>query len=100
MKELKCAKCAHFYRTMVGNFGAGYNPAPSCYCYEDTGKSPKVLTQECFEPRKGKCEKRAQIANIVGTLWQSTENAGVRQSDFLIGRTYSIQVEVERIKIH
>lgn len=52
MEKLKCSKCAHFYSTMVGENGVGYNPFPFCHCYEDTGKRPRILTQECFEPRR------------------------------------------------
>lgn len=56
MPELKCKKCAHFYRVMVT--GSGYNPYPSCQCFEDTGNRPNILTQECFEPRKKQKEKK------------------------------------------
>ena len=54
---LKCRKCAHFYRTMVGADGAGYNPAPYCHCYEDTGKPANILTQECFQPKRKEAKK-------------------------------------------
>lgn len=47
---LKCKKCKYYYRTMAT--GQGYNPAPYCHCFEDTGKQPKILTQECFEKRR------------------------------------------------
>lgn len=50
-KKIKCGKCRHYYRKMVGANGQGYNPAPCCWCYEDTGRRPTILTQECFEPR-------------------------------------------------
>lgn len=50
MAELKCKKCIHFYRVMAT--GEGYNPYPCCRYYEDTGKWPNVITQECFECRK------------------------------------------------
>ncbi len=58
MMKLKCRKCAHFYRTMVGADGAGYNPAAYCHCYEDTGKPANILTQECFEPRKKRARNK------------------------------------------
>ena len=48
----KCKKCNHYYSRMIGAEGMGYNPFPSCYLLEDTGKHPNVLTQECFEKRK------------------------------------------------
>ena len=47
---MKCYKCVHYYRIMAKQ--SGYNPYPSCQYYEDTGKRPNVLTQECFEKRK------------------------------------------------
>lgn len=53
---MKCKKCVHFYRVMATQ--QGYNPYPSCQCYEDTGKRPDILTQECFEPRKKKKEPK------------------------------------------
>lgn len=34
--------------------GQGYNPAPYCHLYEDIGKRPNILTQECFEKRQKK----------------------------------------------
>ena len=49
---MKCQKCRHFYRRMIGANGEGYNPSPCCWLYEDTGRRPNVLTQECFEKRK------------------------------------------------
>ena len=49
---MKCYKCLHYYVRMVGNGGYGYNPNPSCWLFEDTGRRPNVLTQECFEPMK------------------------------------------------
>lgn len=52
---LKCKRCIHYYRTMVTEHG--YNPAPYCHCWEDTGKSPSILTQECFESRKRKKDR-------------------------------------------
>ena len=51
--ELKCKKCVHYYVKMVGADGVGYNPGPSCYLFEDKGEWPKILTQECYEPKKG-----------------------------------------------
>lgn len=36
----------------MGADGAGYNPAPYCRCYEDTGKPANILTQECFQPER------------------------------------------------
>lgn len=48
----RCRKCAHYYRRMVGAEGAGYNPAPACYLYEDTGERPRILTGECYKPRR------------------------------------------------
>lgn len=57
MVKLRCAKCSHFYRTMVGDFGMGYNPAPSCHRYEDTGRRPNILTQDCFELRKQRTKR-------------------------------------------
>ena len=50
--DIKCKKCFHYYVRPIGPNGIGYNPAPSCYLYEDTGRRPNILTQECFEPRK------------------------------------------------
>ncbi len=50
--KIKCKKCSHYYRTMTSNFG--YNPAPYCHYFEDTGKRANILTQECFEKRKPK----------------------------------------------
>jgi hypothetical protein len=47
---LKCKSCIHYYRTMAT--GAGYNPAPYCHLWEDTGRTPNILTQECYEKRK------------------------------------------------
>ena len=47
---MKCKKCKHYYRTMTS--GQGYNPAPYCHLFEDTGKRPNVLTQECFAKRQ------------------------------------------------
>lgn len=57
--EIKCKKCRHYYVRMVGPGGVGYNPAPCCWCYEDTGKWPNILTQECFEkmPKRQKGAK-------------------------------------------
>lgn len=49
---MKCQKCRHFYRRMVGADGKGYNPYPCCWLFEDTGKRPNVLSQECFEPKR------------------------------------------------
>lgn len=58
MIELKCKKCRHYYVRMAGANGTGFNPAPSCWLYEDTGRRPTILTQECFESkRKTKTEK-------------------------------------------
>ena len=47
---MKCYKCAHYYTIMATT--SGYNPFPSCQYWEDTGKRPNILTQECFTPRK------------------------------------------------
>ena len=52
MIKIRCKECAHFYKRMVGESGNGYNPFPTCYLYEDTGRRPNILTQECFEKRK------------------------------------------------
>lgn len=49
---IKCKQCVHYYRTMVSAAGKGYNPAPYCHYYEDSGKHPNILSQECFEKRK------------------------------------------------
>lgn len=49
--SLKCKRCLHWYRVMARP-GEGYNPYPCCHCYEDTGKRPNVLTQECYQARK------------------------------------------------
>lgn len=49
---MKCQKCRHYYRRMAGPGGKGYNPFPSCWMFEDTGRRPDVLTQECFEPKR------------------------------------------------
>jgi len=57
---MKCYKCLHYYRIMAT--GAGYNPYPCCHLYEDTGRRPNVLTQECFEkmPRPKKKKEEAK----------------------------------------
>lgn len=56
---MKCYKCIHYYVRMVGPGGqGGYNPYPCCRLFEDTGRRPNVLTQECFEPvKKSKSRK-------------------------------------------
>ena len=59
--ELKCRKCEHFYRVMAT--GGGYNPAPSCQCFEDTGKRPNILTQECFSKRKPEPRKSKRVTH-------------------------------------
>lgn len=51
MTTIKCKQCAHYYVRMTGANGGGYNPAPTCYLFEDTGRRPNILTQECFEKR-------------------------------------------------
>lgn len=61
MMKLKCRKCAHFYRTMVGANGAGYNPAPYCHCYEDTGKPANILTQECFQAKRKEAKRNEPV---------------------------------------
>lgn len=56
---LKCKKCRHYSARMVGAGGMGYNPAPSCWKFEDTGERPNVLSQSCFEQiRKGGTNER------------------------------------------
>lgn len=55
---LKCKKCAHYYRTMVGE--GGYNPAPCCHLWEDEGKRPNILSQECYKPRKRERRKETR----------------------------------------
>lgn len=62
---MKCYKCLHYYSRMIGPNGHGYNPFPSCYLYEDTGRHPNVWTQECFEPRqkRKKGKKRDVLHN-------------------------------------
>lgn len=49
---MKCKKCRHYYVRIVGTNGTGFNPSPSCWLYEDTGRRPNVLTQECYEPKR------------------------------------------------
>lgn len=39
---------------MVGPEGKGYNPAPFCHKFEDTGIRPNILTGECFKNKKNK----------------------------------------------
>ena len=56
---MKCQKCKYFYRIM--STGSGYNPFPCCHLFDETGKRPNVLTQECFEKRKSISELRKQI---------------------------------------
>lgn len=53
---MKCERCSHYY--IVATNDGGHNPAPCCHLREDTGRKPDVLTQECFEHRKKKGEKR------------------------------------------
>lgn len=48
-----CKKCIHFYITVTRE-GKGYNPAPYCHKYEDTGERANVLTQNCLVKRKKK----------------------------------------------
>ena len=50
-------KCRHFYRRMVDQSGHGYKPFPCCWLFEDTGRRPNALNQECFE-KKRKVEVR------------------------------------------
>ena len=52
--KLKCSKCVHFYRTVVGPDGKGYNPAPYCHRFKGEGKRPDVLGQGCYKPRRSK----------------------------------------------
>lgn len=52
--KLNCSRCAYFYKTMVGAGGTGYNPAPFCHYFEDTGNRANILTQKCFKPKKSK----------------------------------------------
>jgi len=46
---------------MVGTGGTGYNPYPSCWITEDTGRKRNVLTNECFEPRTTERRKMAML---------------------------------------
>lgn len=51
--QSKCTKCRRYYRTMsIPGVMTSYNPAPFCHLFEETGKHPMPLTQECFAPRK------------------------------------------------
>ena len=54
---MKCPKCCHFYRVMAKE--SGYNPFPCCQLYEDTGRHPNVLTQDCFESREKPKKKKS-----------------------------------------
>lgn len=58
---MKCKKCRYYYVRMVGTNGTGFNPAPSCWRFEDTGKRPNVLTQECYEPKKKIRRQRNEV---------------------------------------
>ncbi len=58
---MKCPKCRHFYRRMVDQNGHGYNPFPCCRLFEDTGRRPNVLTQECFEKKR-----KDEVRNVNG----------------------------------
>lgn len=58
---MKCPKCRHFYRRMVDQSGHGYNPFPCCWFFEDTGRQPNVLTQECFEMKR-----KVEVRNAKG----------------------------------
>lgn len=49
---MKCKKCRHYYKTMIGQDGVGYNPYPYCHYHEDTGKRPNILTQECYKAKQ------------------------------------------------
>lgn len=53
---MKCKKCLYFYRTMAA--AGGYNPAPYCHYYEDTGGRPNPLSQQCFKNRKSANTKK------------------------------------------
>lgn len=57
---MKCKKCKYYYCTMAA--GSGYNPYPYCHLFEDTGKRPTPLTQDCFTKKnlvkKSKGEKQ------------------------------------------
>lgn len=59
---LKCYKCAHYYRIMATE--AGYNPAPTCRLYEDTGARPNFMTQDCFRPIKRRKVHRAEKGGL------------------------------------
>ena len=49
----KCRRCRFYCVRMTGEKGNGFNPFPSCYYYEITGKRPNILEPErCFQPRK------------------------------------------------
>ena len=48
----RCSKCKHYYRTMATE--NGYNPAPYCHKYEDTGEPSSILTGKCFCKRNNK----------------------------------------------
>lgn len=53
-EEVKCRKCRHYYEKMVGANGKGYNPYPCYQLYDDAGRHPNVLTQDCYEPRQSR----------------------------------------------
>ena len=59
--KMKCKTCKYYYRTMSS--GQGYNPAPYCHLYEDTGKRPNALTQECFAKKKKIKECSEEVYN-------------------------------------
>lgn len=64
---MKCKKCVYFYRSMAGENGIGYNPFPFCHFYEETEKTPSVLTQECYKPsprKRPSRRSRGQKGNI------------------------------------
>ena len=68
---MKCKKCKYYYRTMAS--GKGYNPAPYCHYYEETGKRPNILTQECFCKRAA--NNRPQIKeNYLGGNYYGKQN--------------------------
>lgn len=51
-RPTSCKGCVHCYREMTGKGGVGYNPAPYCHLYEDTGERPDPIFRKCYERRK------------------------------------------------
>lgn len=60
---IKCKKCKYYYRTMAGI--GGYNPAPYCHYFEDTGNRPNVLSQECFKKRTARRKENDKSNGII-----------------------------------